>query len=244
MLIATHCEDEKTIRRNLEDYREKFGDDIPAGAHPLIRSEEACFLSSSRAVELARRHGSRLHVLHISTARELDLFDDSRPLKDKRITAEACIHHLCFDDTRYSELGNLIKWNPAIKRPSDRKALLDAVHGSRIDVIATDHAPHTLEEKQQPYLNAPSGGPLVQHALPALLELSARDQLSMETIVRKTSHNVADCFGVKDRGYIREGYLADLVLADPKQARSEGHTSELQSLMLISYAVFRLKQTI
>src|SRR3546814_522394 len=138
--------------------------------------------------------------------------------KDKRITAEACIHHLWFDDTRYSELGNLIKWNPAIKRPSDRKALLDAVHGSRIDVIATDHAPHTLEEKQQPYLNAPSGGPLVQHALPALLELSARDQLSLETIVRKTSHNVADCFGVKDRGYIREGYFADLVLADPKQA--------------------------
>lgn len=217
MLIATHCEDEKTIRRNLEIYREKFGDDIPVSAHPLIRSAEACYLSSSKAVELAKKHGTRLHILHISTARETELFDNSILLKDKKITAEACVHHLWFDDTRYQELGNFIKWNPAIKRPGDREAILEAVIDDRIDVIATDHAPHTLEEKEQPYLKAPSGGPLVQHALPAMLELYKQDRIRLETIVRKMSHSVADCFRIKERGYIREGYFADLVLVDPEQ---------------------------
>lgn len=215
MLIATHCEDEGTIRRNLADYREKFGDDIPPSAHPLIRSTEACYLSSSKAIQLAKKHGTRLHILHISTEKETELFDNSAPLSEKRITAEACVHHLWFDDTRYNDLGNLIKWNPAVKRPADRKAILEAVIDDRIDVIATDHAPHTWEEKQQPYLQAPSGGPLVQHALPAMLELYCQDQIRIETIVRKMAHNVADCFRVRDRGYIREGYFADLVLVDP-----------------------------
>lgn len=218
MLIATHCEDEATIRRNLEDYREKFGDDIPASAHPLIRSAEACYLSSSKAVQLAKKHGTRLHILHISTEKEIELFNHTIPLAEKKITAEACVHHLWFDDTRYAELGNRIKWNPAVKRPADRKAVLQAVIQDKIDVIATDHAPHTLEEKQQPYLKAPSGGPLVQHALPAMLELYCQDQIRLETIVQKMAHNVADCFGIKDRGYIREGYFADLVLVDPDQA--------------------------
>ncbi|QEC53422.1 dihydroorotase [Anseongella ginsenosidimutans] len=227
LLIATHCEDERTIRRNLESYREKFGDDIPVTAHPLIRSAEACYLSSSRAVELAKKHGTRLHILHISTAKETELFDNSIPLKDKKITAEACVHHLWFDDTRYEELGNLIKWNPAIKRPADRKAILEAVISDKIDVIATDHAPHTLEEKSQPYLKAPSGGPLVQHALPALLELYCQHKISLETIVRKTAHNVADCFRIKERGYIREGYMADLVLVDPSQP----HTAKKDNLL-------------
>lgn len=217
MLIATHCEDEKTIRRNLEIYREKFGDEVPVSAHPLIRSAEACYLSSSKAVELAKKYGTRLHILHISTARETELFDNSIPLKDKKITAEACVHHLWFDDTRYQELGNFIKWNPAIKRPADREAILEAVIDDRIDVIATDHAPHTLEEKEQPYLKAPSGGPLVQHALPAMLELYKQDSIRLETVVRKMSHSVADCFRIKERGYIREGYFADLVLVDPER---------------------------
>lgn len=218
MLIATHCEDEKTIRKNLETYRKKFGDDIPVAAHPLIRSAEACYLSSSRAIELARKHGTRLHILHISTEKETELFANSIPLKDKKITAEACVHHLWFDDTRYAELGNFIKWNPAIKRPADRKAILEAVISDKIDVIATDHAPHTLEEKQRPYLEAPSGGPLVQHALSVMLELYCQDQIRLETIVRKMAHNVADCFRIKERGYIREGYFADLVLVDPARS--------------------------
>lgn len=217
LLIATHCEDESTIRHNLENYREKFGDDIPPMAHPLIRSAEACYLSSSRAVAMAKRYGTRLHILHISTEKETGLFDNTIPLADKKITAEACVHHLWFDDSRYEDLGNLIKWNPAVKRPADRKAVLAAVISDKIDVIATDHAPHTLEEKMQAYLQAPSGGPLVQHALPALLELHARDEIKLETIVRKTAHNVADCFGIQDRGYIREGYFADLVLVDPER---------------------------
>jgi len=213
-LIATHCEDEQTIRRNLAVYREKYGEDIPMACHPLIRSEEACYRSSSHAVELARRHGTRLHVLHISTAREASLFDNTVPLREKRITAEACIHHLWFSDEDYAGLGTRIKWNPAIKTAADRKAVFDAVLDDRIDVIATDHAPHTLQEKSQPYEQAPSGGPLVQHALVAMLECHHRGMISLERIADKMAHRVADCFRLRGRGYVREGYAADLVLVN------------------------------
>jgi dihydroorotase len=213
MLIATHCEDEKTIQANLAAYREKYGEDVPAACHPEIRSTEACYLSSSLAVELAKTHGARLHILHISTAKELALFEKG-PVKGKRITSEACIHHLWFSDKDYSEKGNLIKWNPAVKSSSDRDAILQAVLEDRIDVIATDHAPHTMEEKAQTYFKAPSGGPLVQHALNAMLELHHQGKISLEKIVQKMSHSVADCFQIEKRGYIRENYFADLVLVD------------------------------
>jgi len=214
MLIATHCEDETTIRENLSRYTEKYGNGLTAAMHPLIRSAEACFLSSSRAVSLAKRHGTRLHVLHISTARETGLFEDDIPLAMKRITAEACIHHLWFSDTDYASKGNLIKWNPAVKTDEDRAGILKALLDGRIDVIATDHAPHTLDEKMQPYLQAPSGGPLVQYALQALLDLHHSGRLSLEQMVQKTAHNTALCFQLDRRGFIREGYWADLVLVD------------------------------
>jgi dihydroorotase len=214
MLIATHCEDEQTIRRNMEAYRAKYGEDIPLNMHPLIRSEEACYLSSSMAVELAKKHRTRLHILHISTAKELSLFDATIPLKDKRITAEACIHHLWFDDGDYDRLGTKIKWNPAIKTSHDREALLQGLLDNKLDIVATDHAPHTLEEKNQGYFQAPSGGPLVQHALVAMLELVHRNKLTLEKVAEKMSHAVAECFRIKDRGYIREGYHADLVLVN------------------------------
>jgi dihydroorotase len=212
MLIATHCEDEATIRANLEHYKQLLGENIPVKLHPKIRSEEACYLSSSMAVELAKKHGTRLHILHISTAKETYLFDNTIPLKDKKITAEACIHHLWFTDKDYETKGNLIKWNPAVKTEQDRDAILKAVLNGRIDVIATDHAPHTLEEKSKPYLQAPSGGPLVQHALPAMLELHHQGKITLEQIAEKMAHNVADCFQIENRGFIREGYWADLVL--------------------------------
>lgn len=214
LLIATHCEDEPTIRKNAAAYREKYGEDVPLAMHPLIRSEEACYLSSSMAIDLARKHGTRLHILHISTGRETQLFDNKTPLRDKKITAEACIHHLWFSDEDYAKRGNLIKWNPAIKTAADRTAIRNAVLDNHIDVIATDHAPHTLDEKSQSYFKAPSGGPLVQHALPALIELYKEGVFSLETIVQKCSHAVADCFRIIDRGYIREGYWADLTLID------------------------------
>lgn len=214
MLIATHCEDEATIRKNLDYYKYLLGDNIPVALHPKIRSEAACYLSSSMAVKLAKRHNTRLHILHISTEKETHLFSNSVPLNEKRITAEACIHHLWFTDSDYSRLGNLIKWNPAIKSEEDRDGILKALLDDRIDVLATDHAPHTLEEKNQPYLNAPSGGPLVQHALPALLEMYQQGKISLEKIVEKMAHNVAICFQIEKRGFIREGYWADLVLAD------------------------------
>jgi len=214
MLVATHCEDEATIRRNVEQYKGLYGEDIPVEMHPLIRSEEACYLSSSMAVELAKKYNTRLHILHISTEKETHLFNNDIPLKDKRITAEACIHHLWFSDADYATKGNLIKWNPAVKKAGDREGILKAVLDGRIDVIATDHAPHTLEEKSKPYLQAPSGGPLVQHALPAMLELHHHGKISLEDIVQKMAHNVAICFQVERRGYIREGYWADLVLVD------------------------------
>lgn len=213
-LIATHCEDEATIKANLAAYKEKYGDEITIDMHPLIRSEEACFLSSSKAVELAKKNNSRLHILHISTGKETALFDHTIPLEQKRITAEACIHHMWFSDKDYLTKGNFIKWNPAVKTASDREQIVKAVLDGHIDVIATDHAPHTLEEKQQPYLQAPSGGPLVQHALQALLDLVKKGEMTLEQVVQKTAHNTAICFQIEQRGFIREGYWADLVLVD------------------------------
>jgi dihydroorotase len=213
-LVAVHCEDEATIRENLRIMGERFGDEIPLDYHPLIRSEEACYRSSSLAVEMAAKYNTRLHVLHLSTARELDLFDNSLPLEKKRITAEVCVHHLWFHDADYERLGMLIKWNPAIKSMDDRDALLNALLENKIDVVATDHAPHTLDEKSQSYLKAPSGGPLVQHALPAMLELYHKGVISFEKVVEKMCHAPAKCFRVKNRGFVREGYAADLVLID------------------------------
>lgn len=218
MLIATHCEDEATIRKNIQIYKEKFGEDVPMEYHPIIRSEEACYLSSSLAVSLAKKHGARLHVLHISTAKELDLFDNSIPLKDKKITAEACVHHLWFSDEDYKEKQTLIKWNPAVKKATDREAIWKAVLDNRIDVIATDHAPHTVEEKMNKYFEAPSGGPLVQHALLALLEKVDQGVVSIEKVVEKTAHAPAELFRIQNRGFIREGYFADLVVVNKNKS--------------------------
>jgi dihydroorotase len=217
MLIATHCEDEATVRKNMEIYREKYGEEVPIKYHPEIRSEEACYLSSSLAVNLAKKHGARLHVLHISTAKELELFENTTPLSEKRITAEACVHHLWFSKEDYDKKGTLIKWNPAVKNTTDRDAIWQAVLDNKIDVIATDHAPHTMEEKDQTYFKAPSGGPLVQHALLALFEKSLQGVISKERVIEKTAHAPATLFGVVERGYIREGYFADLVVIDPKK---------------------------
>ena len=212
MLIATHCEDELTIRKNLAEFKEKYGNDIPFKSHPVIRSEEACFLSSSLAVELAKKYESRLHILHISTEKELALFSNKQSLQDKKITAECCIHHLWFNDNFYEEKGSFIKWNPAVKKESDRIAIINALKNDTIDIIATDHAPHTLGEKNNKYLEAPSGGPLVQHALLALMDLVNRKEISITDVVRKTSHDVATCFNIENRGFLRSGYFADLVL--------------------------------
>jgi dihydroorotase len=214
LLIATHCEDEETIRNNVQKFTAEFGENLSAHHHPLIRSAEACYRSSSLAVELAHRYNTRLHVLHISTARETSLFRNDIPLTAKRITSEACIHHLWFCDEDYEQKGNFIKWNPAIKSSEDRSGIWDALLNNRIDVIATDHAPHTLEEKMQAYPNAPSGGPLVQHALIAMIEFYHQGKISLERIAEKMSHAVATLFDVDRRGYIREGYFADLVLVD------------------------------
>jgi len=218
ILVATHCEDEATIRHNLAEFKAKYGDDLTIEMHPLIRSAKACYKSSSLAVELAKAYQTRLHILHISTAKEIALFDNNIPLKDKKITAEACVHHLWFNDQDYATKGNFIKWNPAVKTKEDQNGILQGVLNDNIDVIATDHAPHTLEEKQQPYSQAPSGGPLVQHALPALLEMHLQGKISLEKIVEKTSHNLAICFDIETRGFIREGYWADLVLVDLKDS--------------------------
>ncbi|WP_149915296.1 dihydroorotase [Sphingobacterium cavernae] len=213
-LIATHCEDEATIKANLAAYKERYGDNITIDMHPLIRSEEACYLSSSKAVELAKKNNTRLHILHISTGKETALFDNTISLEKKRITAEACVHHLWFSDEDYKTKGNYIKWNPAVKTASDRDQILKAVLDGHIDVIATDHAPHTIEEKEQGYLQAPSGGPLVQHALLALLDIVSQGKLTLEQLVQKTAHNTAICFQIEQRGFIREGYWADLVLVN------------------------------
>lgn len=213
-LIATHCEFDPMVKENQLRIIAEYGEDLPAYFHPIIRNDEACFKSSSFAVNLAKKNNTRLHVLHISSAKELSLFTNKIPLKQKRITAEACIHHLWFNDDDYKVKGNFIKWNPAVKTEYDRAQIFEAVLDGRIDVIATDHAPHTIEEKQLPYLKAPSGGPMVQHAVLAMMEFHKQKKISLEMIVKKMSHNVADLFNIEKRGYIREGYFADLVLVD------------------------------
>lgn len=214
LLIATHCEDEATIKANMALYKEKYGEDVPPRCHPEIRNEEACLKSSSMAVELAKEYNTRLHILHISTEEELALFRNDIPLSEKRITAEVCVHHLLFDKRHYETLGNLIKWNPAVKEQRHKKSLLKALLDDRLDIIATDHAPHTWEEKQNPYWQAPSGGPLVQHTLNVMLEFYHEGKISLEKIVEKMSHAPAICFQIADRGFIREGYQADLVLVE------------------------------
>ncbi|MFJ1432530.1 dihydroorotase [Capnocytophaga canimorsus] len=214
-IIAAHCEDEQTIRQNLAQQQAIYGEDIPVEQHPIIRSDEACYLSSSKAVALAEKTGARLHVFHLSTEKETALFRNDIPLKDKKITAEVCVHHLWFSDANYAEKGSFIKWNPAVKKASDRDALWEALLDNRLDVIATDHAPHTLSEKSnQKYVQIPSGGPLVQHALIAMLEKMKQGKITIETLVEKMCHNPAILFQVKERGFIREGYFADLVIVD------------------------------
>jgi len=212
MLIAVHCEDEAIIRQNTAHYKSIYGEDVPIEIHPKIRSEEACYKSSSMAIELAKKHDTRLHVFHLSTAKEMELFRNDIPLEEKRITAEVCIHHLWFDDSQYADKGTHIKWNPAVKSKADKEAVFQALLDDRIDIIATDHAPHTLEEKNNTYFNAPSGGPLVQHALVAMLEFYHDRKISLEKIVEKMCHSPAICFQVENRGFLRKGYAADLVL--------------------------------
>ncbi|WP_010230311.1 dihydroorotase [Gillisia marina] len=214
LMIAVHCEDEATIQKNLAECIERYGEDIPIELHPKIRSEEACYISSSKAVALAKKTGARLHVFHLSTAKEVKLFSNKLPLKDKKITAEVCVHHLWFNDSDYQKKGTFIKWNPAVKTKKDQDALLKALLDDQIDVIATDHAPHTKEEKKNVYTKAPSGGPLVQHALPAMLQMHHQEKISLEKIVEKMCHNPAILFQIEKRGFIREGYKADLVLID------------------------------
>jgi len=213
--VTAHCEDEPTIRKNSEIYREKYGEDVPVKMHSLIRSREACFLSSSHAVNLAKEYNTRLHILHLSTADELKLFNNELPLNQKRITGEVCVPHLWFDESSYDDLGTLIKWNPAIKTRFDRDALINGVNNNLIDIVATDHAPHTITEKGNSYFKAPSGGPLIQHSLIVMLELWHRKVFSLEKIVEMMCHNPAILFNIRDRGFIREGYKADLCLVDP-----------------------------
>ncbi len=217
ILIATHCEDDKLVNERLKMYQEKYGDNIPFECHAEIRNEEVCYNSSSYAVEVAKKYNARLHILHISTAKETNLFRNDIPLKDKRITSEACVHHLWFDKSDYARLGSKIKCNPAIKEAHHKKAILEAVLDDRIDVIATDHAPHTLEEKNNNYMHAPSGLPLVQHSLNVMLEFYHQKKISLEKIVDKMCHKPAECFNIKDRGYLREGYFADMALVDINQ---------------------------
>ena len=214
MIISVHCEDEATIRKNTQEFIDKYGDDIPVKYHPIIRSEKACYLSSSKAIELAKKTGARLHIFHISTAKETELFRNDIPLEEKQITAEVCIHHLWFSEKDYAEKGTHIKWNPAVKTEKDRLGLWEALLDDRIDVLATDHAPHTLEEKNNLYTKAPSGGPLVQHAVTAILEKVKEGVISIEKAVEKMSHNPAKLFQIEKRGFIKEGYFADLVLID------------------------------
>lgn len=214
-LIATHCEDEATIRANIELYRSRYGEEVPFSLHHEIRNAEACYKSSSMAVELAAKHNTRLHILHISTQKELSLFDNSKPIEEKNITSEVCVHHLWFTSDDYASKSARIKWNPAVKTPADREALREALKNNRLDVVATDHAPHTLEEKSKTYFNAPSGGPLVQHSLPAMLQMSDQGIFSRELVVEKMCHAPAKLFRIDKRGFIRKGYYADLVLVQP-----------------------------
>jgi dihydroorotase len=227
MVVAIHSEDEGIIRKNLAIFREKYGEQIPVEAHPLIRSEEACFTSTKMAVELATKHNTRLHVLHLSTVKELELFRNDIPLKKKRITAEVCVHHLWFDDRDYARLGSRIKWNPAIKTERDKEGLFQGLLDDKIDIIATDHAPHLEEEKSHPYLSCPSGGPLIQHSLVIMLEFYRRKKISIEKIVEKMCHAPADLYRIRDRGYIRKGCFADLVLVDPDAPWTVSHENIL-----------------
>jgi dihydroorotase len=220
MIISVHCEDEATIRKNNAEFTKKYGDDIPVKYHPIIRSEEACYISSSKAIELAKKTGARLHIFHVSTEKETHLFRNDIPLEEKQITAEVCIHHLWFNDADYDEKGTLIKWNPAVKTEKDRLGLWKALLDDRIDVLATDHAPHTLDEKNNVYSKAPSGGPLVQHAVMAILEKVKEGVISIEKAVEKMSHNPAKLFQIEKRGFIKEGYFADLVLIDPNKSQT------------------------
>lgn len=213
-LVALHSEEDAIIKKNTKLYREKYGENIPFEFHPKIRSEEACVIATKRVLEIAKKHNNRLHLFHISTVAEANLFENKLPIREKRITAEACVHHLWFTDKDYERLGAKIKWNPAIKTEEDKNGLLAALLDNSLDIIATDHAPHTIEEKSGTYFKSMSGGPLVQHALPAMLELVHQGKISIEKIVEKMSHNVAEIYRIKDRGYIREGYYADLVLMD------------------------------
>jgi dihydroorotase len=217
LLIASHCEYEPIIRENTETYRKQYGENLPMKYHPMIRSEEACYRSSSIAAELATKHDARLHILHISTAKEISIFGNDRPISEKKVTAEACIHHMWFSDEDYESKGTFIKWNPAVKTAKDREAIIAAVNNGTIDVIATDHAPHTLEEKDNKYFNAPSGGPLVQHAVLAILQKVKEGKISLERAVEKMCHAPAICFEIEKRGYLREGYFADLVVIDPNR---------------------------
>ena len=216
-IVTTHCEDEATIRRNLAEFQARYGEAIPVEAHPLIRSNEACVRSTDLAISLASKYGSRLHVLHLSTREEMALFD-TKPLAEKKITGEVCVHHLLFSDKDYAQRGNFIKWNPAVKSEADRDALRDALKAGKLDVVATDHAPHTFEEKSNPYLTAPSGGPSVQHSLTLMLELAKQGFYTIEEVVNKMCHAPATLFQVAERGFIREGYFADLVLVDPSSS--------------------------
>ena len=227
MLIAVHCEDEATIRKNTEIFKEKYGEDIPVSQHHFIRSEKACFISSSKAIELAKKTGARLHIFHVSTAKETEFFRNDIPLKEKKITAEVCVHHLTFTNEDYETKGNFIKWNPAVKTQKDKDGLWAALLDDRIDVIATDHAPHTLEEKSQKYLQAPSGGPLVQHALNIMLENFQNGKISLEKIVQKMCHNPAILFEIEKRGFIKEGFKADLVLVD----LNDGYTVSKENIL-------------
>jgi len=216
--LIAHCEDEATIQANLERLiAEKGRENLTAADHPAIRSTEGCYISSFAAIGLARKTGARFHLYHVSTAMELDLLDSDVPLVEKKITAEACVHHLWFSDEDYAEKGNFIKWNPAVKTKADRNALREGLLNGKIDVVSTDHAPHTLEEKMRPYADAPSGGPLVQNSLPAMLELARRNDIDYARIVQLMCHNQADLFGIEDRGYLREGYHADVVIVDPSR---------------------------
>lgn len=220
MPICVHCEDETTIRTNTEAYQAKYGENIPVKYHHLIRSAEACYISSAKAIELAKKTGARLHIYHLSTAKEVTLLENNKPLKDKKITAEVCVHHLWFTNDDYETKGSLIKWNPAVKTAQDRAALWEALIDNRIDVVATDHAPHTWEEKQKPYTQCPSGAPLVQHSLQAMLEMVQRGKITIDRVVEKMCHNPAILFQIEKRGFVKEGYKADLVLVDPRQPQT------------------------
>ena len=234
MLIAVHCEDEETIRINLEKAKATYGENIPIAMHPIIRSEAACYISSSKAIALAKETGARLHVFHLSTAKETALFRNDIPLEEKQITAEVCTHHLWFDDTFYEEKGTLIKWNPAVKTKKDKEGLWKALLDDRIDVIATDHAPHTLEEKNQSYTKAPSGGPLVQHALQAMIECHNQGRISLEKLVEKMCHNPAKLFNIEKRGFVKEGYYADLVLIDLNSKEKVSKENILYQMWMVS----------